>query len=170
CGISIAIAPGRAAYIPIAHKERAEDLLGGGLLDNQISQEEALSVLQPLLQDESVLKIAHNLKHEWLFFYRHGTGIASFDDIMLMSYVLSAGINAHDREALAEQWLGHMPLSYKELIGSGKAKVGFDMVALEPSTSYAAEIADVTLRLWKVLKLQLVARRLVSVYERLERP
>ena len=170
CGIAIATAPGKAAYVPLAHKDRAEDLLGGGVLNDQLRQEEALQALKPLLEDASVLKVGHNLKQLWLFLYRHGIEIQSFDDVMLISYVLSAGINAHDRDALAEQWLGHMPVSFKELIGSGKAKITFDMVGLEPATSYAGEIADMTLRLWKVVKPRLAASGLVSVYERLERP
>lgn len=170
CGISIAIAPGKAAYIPVSHKERAEDLLGGGLIEGQLGREETLNVLRPLLEDEAVLKIGHNLKQDWLFLYRHGIEITSYDDAMLISYVLSAGANAHDMDSLAGQWLGHTPLSYKDLIGSGKARITFDMVGLEDSTAYAAELADITLRLWKVLKPQLVTRHLVSAYERLERP
>ncbi|GGA58461.1 DNA polymerase I [Nitratireductor aestuarii] len=170
CGISIAIAPGRAAYIPLAHKERAEDLWGGGRLDGQIAEKEALEVLRPLLEDRSVIKVAHNLKQDWLALYRRGIEVAPFDDIMLISYVLAAGVNAHDLESLADKWLSHAPMSFKDLVGSGKAKITFDMVDLEHSTSFAAEHADIVLRLWEILKPQLVADRIVSVYERLERP
>src|SRR5690606_7649416 len=152
CGIAIATAPGKAAYVPLAHKDRAEDLLGGGVLNDQLRQEEALQALKPLLEDASVLKVGHNLKQLWLFLYRHGIEIQSFDDVMLISYVLSAGINAHDRDALAEQWLGHMPVSFKELIGNAKDKINFDMVDLEPATSYPGDHADMTLRTWKAVK------------------
>jgi len=170
CGISLAIAPGKAAYLPISHKERAEDLWGGGRLEGQIGEAEALEALRPLLEDQSVLKIGHNLKQDWLWIYRHGINATPVDDIMLMSYVLAAGINDHDLESLADKWLGHTPRSFKELIGSGKAKITFDMVGVEHATTYAAEQVDMALRLWKILKPRLVANRLVSVYERLERP
>ncbi|MDZ5697273.1 DNA polymerase I [Chelativorans sp. M5D2P16] len=170
CGFSLATAPGRAAYVPLNHKSGNSDLLGGGLLDGQIEQEAALAVLRPLLQDPSVLKIGQNLKFDWLLLYRHGIDVAPYDDTMLISYVLEAGIQAHGMDALSERWLGHTPLSYKDLTGSGRSKVTFDMVDLERATTYAAEDADITLRLWKVLKPRLAANGLVSVYERLERP
>ncbi len=170
CGIALATAPGRAAYVPLSHKAGATDLLGGGLLDGQIGLEEALALMRPVLQDPSVLKVAQNLKYDWLLLYRHGIEIAPYDDTMLISYVLEAGTQAHGMDALAERWLGHTPLSYKELTGSGRSRVTFDMVDLERASTYAAEDADITLRLWKVLKPQLAARGLVSVYERLERP
>ncbi|WEX09277.1 DNA polymerase I [Chelativorans sp. AA-79] len=170
CGIALATAPGRAAYVPFSHKNGSEDLLGGGMVDGQIGIEAALAVLRPLLQDPSVLKIGQNLKYDWLLLYRHGIEIAPYDDTMLISYVLEAGTQAHGMDALAERWLGHTPVSYKEVTGSGRSKVTFDMVDLERATVYASEDADVTLRLWKVLKPQLVAKGLVSVYERLERP
>ncbi|WP_274423622.1 DNA polymerase I [Chelativorans sp. YIM 93263] len=170
CGIALATAPGRAAYVPLSHKNGETDLLGGGLLDGQLGQEEALAIIRPVMQDPSVLKIGQNLKYDWLLFYRHGIEIAPCDDTMLISYVLEAGIQAHGMDALSERWLGHTPLSYKELTGSGRSKITFDMVDLKRATDYAAEDADVTLRLWKVLKPRLAANGLVSVYERLERP
>ncbi|WP_159592641.1 DNA polymerase I [Chelativorans xinjiangense] len=170
CGFSLATAPGRAAYVPLSHKNGANDLLGGGLIDGQIEEGAALAVLRPLLQDPSVLKIGQNLKFDWLLLFRLGIEIAPYDDTMLISYVIEAGTQAHGMDALSERWLGHTPLSYKELTGSGRARVTFDMVDVERATIYAAEDADVTLRLWKVLKPQLAAKGLVSVYERLERP
>ncbi|MCT7376147.1 DNA polymerase I [Chelativorans salis] len=170
CGFSLATAPNRAAYVPLNHRNGKDDLLGGGLVDGQVKLEEALAVLRPLLQDPSVLKIGQNLKYDWLLLYRHGIEIAPYDDTMLISYVLEAGSQAHGMDALTERWIGHTPLSYKEVTGSGRSKVTFDMVDLERATTYAAEDADVTLRLWKVLKPHLAARGLASVYERLERP
>jgi DNA polymerase-1 len=158
CGIALATAPGRAAYVPLSHKNGSEDLLGGGMVDGQIEEEAALSVLRPLLQDPSVLKIGQNLKYDWLLLYRHGIEIAPYDDTMLISYVLEAGTQAHGMDALSERWLGHTPLSYKEVTGSGRSKVTFDMVDLARATNYAGEDADVTLRLWKVLKPQLLER------------
>ncbi|WP_173934830.1 DNA polymerase I [Chelativorans sp. Marseille-P2723] len=170
CGIALATASGRAAYVPFLHKKGESDLLGGGMVDAQIEKEAGLAVLRPLLQDASVLKIGQNLKYDWLLLYRYGIEIAPYDDTMLISYVLEAGSQAHDIASLAERWLGHKPLSYTDLTGSGRSKVTFDMVDLERATTFAAEEVDLTLRLWKVLKPQLVAKRLVSVYERLERP
>src|SRR5690606_29800511 len=154
----------------LSHKNGAEDLLGGGMVDGQIKVEAALAVLRPLFQDPSVLKIGQNLKYDWLLLYRHGIEIAPYDDTMLISYVLEAGTQAHGMDARAGRWLGHTRLSYKKVTGSGRLKVTFDRVDLERATLYASEDADVTLRLWKVLKPQLAAKGLVSVYERLERP
>ena len=170
CGIALATAPGRAAYVPLSHKDGSADLLGGGLVDGQLAIADVLGVLQPLLQDPAVLKIGQNLKYDWLLLYRHGIQIAPYDDTMLISYVLEAGSQAHGLDALSQRWLGTTPLSYKEVATKGRAKMTFDMIDLERATIYAAEGADITFRLWRVLKPQLAARGLVSVYERLERP
>ncbi|WP_421916257.1 DNA polymerase I [Mesorhizobium sp.] len=170
-GLAIATAPGRAAYIPFAHKSGNGDLLGGGVLDNQIPLREALAVLKPLFEDKSVLKIAQNLKYDLVIMSRYGIDVAPFDDTMLISYVLDAGTHhGHGMDALAEKWLGHTPLQLKDVTGSGKSSVGFDQVDVDKATAHAAEDADVTLRLWRVLKPRLAAKGLVSVYERLERP
>ncbi|TGQ71581.1 DNA polymerase I [Mesorhizobium sp. M00.F.Ca.ET.186.01.1.1] len=170
-GLSLAIAPGRAAYVPFTHKSGTGDLLGGGMLDNQIPLREALAILKPLLEDKSVLKIAQNLKYDLVIMSRYGVDVAPFDDTMLISYVLDAGTpHGHGMDALAEKWLGHSPLQLKDATGSGKNSVGFDQVDLDRATAHAAEDADVTLRLWLLLKPRLAAKGLVSVYERLERP
>ena len=171
CGFSIASHPGKAAYVPLAHKAGAGDLLGGGLLDGQIPTREALAELKGLLEDRSVLKVAQNLKYDLVVMHRHGIDVAPYDDTMLISYVLDAGVSGgHGMDALAERWLGHRPIAFKDVCGSGKSLVTFDMVDLERATAYAAEDADVTLRLWRVLKPRLVETGLVAVYERLERP
>ncbi|MGH6760573.1 MAG: DNA polymerase I [Phyllobacterium sp.] len=169
-GFSLAIEAGEAAYVPLSHKDGAGDLLGGGLTAGQIPLDEALAVLKPLLEDKSVLKIAQNMKYDWLIMRRHGIDAHPFDDTMLISYVLDAGLGSHGMDALAERWLGHKTIPYKELTGSGKSAVTFDMVDIDRATAYAAEDADVTLRLWQVLKPRLAADGLTSVYERLERP
>jgi DNA polymerase I len=169
-GLSLATRPGRAAYIPISHKSGDGDLLGGGLREHQIPEREVFDMLKPLLEDRSVLKIAHSMKFEWLVMHRHGIDLHPLDDTMLISYVLDAGEGSHSMDSLCDRWLGHKPLAYKDLTGSGKASVTFDKVAIERATEYAAEDADVTLRLWRLLKPRLVADGLVSVYERLERP
>jgi DNA polymerase-1 len=171
CGFSLAIAPGKAAYVPLIHKAGAGDLLGGGLIEGQLNAREALAELKTLMEDRSVLKIAQNLKYDLVMMHRHGIDVAPYDDTMLLSYVLDAGVfGGHGMDALSERWLGHTPMAYKDVCGTGKNAVTFDMVDLEKATAYAAEDADVTLRLWRVLKPRLAEKGLVSVYERLERP
>ena len=170
-GFSLAVRPGRAAYVPLAHKAGAGDLLGGGPVEGQIPAREALAALKVLLEDRSVLKVAQNLKYDLVMMHRHGIDVAPYDDTMLISYVLDAGLNGtHGMDALSEKWLGHTPIAYKDVCGSGKNAVTFDMVDLDKATCYAAEDADVTLRLWRVMKPRLVEKGLVTVYERLERP
>ena len=178
-GVSFAIqdnvlSPGstdiRAAYIPLTHKTGVGDLLGGGHADGQIPMKEALAALKGLLEDPSVLKVAQNLKYDYLVMKRHGVTLQSFDDTMLMSYVLDAGKGNHGMDGLSEKWLGHTPIPYKDVAGSGKSSVTFDLVDIDRATAYAAEDADVTLRLWLVLKPRLAAEGLTRIYERLERP
>lgn len=178
-GVSLAIqdnvlSPGstdiRAAYIPLTHKTGVGDLLGGGHAEGQIPMKEALAALKGLLEDPSVLKVAQNLKYDYLVMKRHGITLQSFDDTMLMSYVLDAGKGNHGMDGLSEKWLGHTPIPYKDVAGSGKSSVTFDLVDIDRATAYAAEDADVTLRLWLVLKPRLAAEGLTRIYERLERP
>jgi len=179
-GFSLAIADNRndptgasirAAYVPLNHKNGVGDLLGGGLADNQILLRDALARLKDLLEDASVLKIAQNLKYDYLLMKRYGIETKAFDDTMLLSYVLDGGSNAlHGMDSLSERWLGHKPIAYKDVAGSGKSNVTFDLVDIDRATTYAAEDADVTLRLWLVLKPRLAAEKLTAVYERLERP
>ncbi|XUY28331.1 DNA polymerase I [Agrobacterium sp. rho-8.1] len=163
----------RAAYVPLNHKTGSGgDLFSDGikLAPDQIAFDEALVRLKSLLEDPSVLKVAQNLKYDYLLVKRLGIVMQSFDDTMLMSYVLEAGKGLHGMDALSERWLGHTPISYKEVAGSGKSGVTFDFVDIDKATTYAAEDADVTLRLWMVLKPRLVADKMTAVYERLERP
>ncbi|WP_027488671.1 DNA polymerase I [Allorhizobium undicola] len=160
----------RAAYVPLGHRKGQDDLLGGGLTEGQIPMAEALAALKGLLEDSAVLKIAQNLKYDYLVMKRHGVSLQAFDDTMLMSYVLEAGQGNHGMDSLSERWLGHTPIAYKDVAGSGKSAVTFDFVEIDKATAYAAEDADVTLRLWLVLKPRLAAAGLLRVYERLERP
>jgi DNA polymerase I len=169
-GVSLASEPGRAAYIPLGHREGADDLLGGGLAEGQIAVREALARLKPLLEDASVLKIAQNLKYDTQIFSRHGIDVAPYDDTMLISYALDAGKGGNGMDELSERWLGHTPIPFKEVAGSGRTKVTFDQVAIDKASEYAAEDADVTLRLWQVLKPRLVAEGMNTLYETLERP
>jgi DNA polymerase-1 len=169
-GFSLATRPGRAAYVPLSHRSSEGDLLGGGRAPDQLSMQEALPLLGPLLSDPSVLKIGQSTKYDWLLMHRLGVDIAPFDDTMLMSYVADAGTGGHGIDALAERWLGHAVIPFKDVVGSGKGLVSFDLVDIERATTYSTEGADLALRLWHVLKPRLVANGLVSVYERLERP
>ena len=160
----------RAAYVPLTHKTGVGDLLGGGMADGQIPMAEALAVLKDMLEDPSILKVAQNLKYDYLLMKRYGVVIKGFDDTMLMSYVLDAGKGNHGMDGLSERWLGHTPIAYKDVAGSGKSSLTFDLVDIDKATAYAAEDADVTLRLWMVLKPRLAAEKLTRIYERLERP
>lgn len=160
----------RAAYVPLAHKSGVSDLLGGGPVDSQVPVRETLSRLKELLEDPSVLKVGQNLKYGYLVMKRHGIAMRSFDDTMLMSYVLDAGNGAHGMDSLAARWLGHTPIAYKDVTGTGRSSLTFDFVDIDKATAYAAEDADIALRLWHVLKPRLAAKGLTRVYERLERP
>ncbi len=172
CGFSLAIRPGRAAYVPLTHKAGAGDLLGGGLVEGQIPVRDALKALKSLLEDPSVLKIAHNLKYDLLLMWQHGIDVRPYDDTLLMSYVCDAAnsLATHGMDALSERWLGHVPIAFKDVAGSGKSFRTFDFADIAQATAYAAEDADVTLRLWHVFKPRMVEKKVVSVYERLERP
>jgi DNA polymerase-1 len=172
CGIALALAPNDAAYIPLAHKQSGDGagLFAAGLAPDQIKASDALEALRPLLESPGVLKIGFNIKFNAVMFAQHGVTLRNHDDAQLMSYALDAGRNAHGLDALAESWLGHATISHGELTGSGKGKLSFDQVAIDRATAYSAEDADVILRLWRVLKPRLVAERMNSVYETLERP
>jgi DNA polymerase-1 len=175
CGFSLAVAPNEACYVPIGHRE------GGGqggtdlfapeakLCEGQIPELDALAALKALLEDPSVLKVAQNMKYDWLVFAQRGIAVAGYDDTMLISYVLDAGKGGHGMDDLAKRWLNHDTIHFHHVAGSGKAQVTFDCVTIEKATEYAAEDADVTLRLWYALKPRLAAERVTSVYETLER-
>ena len=128
--------------------------------------------LKPLLEARHVLKIAQNVKFDWHVFAQRGIEVAPFDDTMLMSYALDSGVDneGHGMDGFRERWLGHKPIAFSEVAGSGRSFIGFARVAIDKATEYAAEDADVTLRLWRVLKPRLVAEGMTTVYETLERP
>ena len=172
-GVSLALAPDRACYIPLGHIEPgAHDLLGrgGGLAPGQIPLAAAIERLKPLLEDAATLKIAHNMKYDLQVLSRHGVNVAPLEDTMLISYALDTGRNNHGLDELALKHLGHKNITFGEVAGTGRNFIGFARVALDKATEYAAEDADVCLRLWRVLKPRLVAERMTNVYETLERP
>ncbi|MGH6891275.1 MAG: DNA polymerase, partial [Dongiaceae bacterium] len=170
-GVSLALAPGKACYIPLGHGGTAGDLLGGAAeRPKQIPITEALGILKPLLEDPSVLKIGQNIKFDLCVMTKYGVDIAPIDDTMLISYVLEGGAHGHGMDELSELHLGHKPIAFGEVAGSGKTQVTFDKVPLDKALNYSAEDADVTLRLHQVLKPRLMAEHLLSVYETIERP
>ena len=174
-GFSLATAPGKACYVPLGHNSGSGDLFGGsGLVAGQLDLKVALAALKPLLEDPSVLKIGQNLKYDALVLSRYNIAINSIDDTMLLSYVLDGGRGSHGMDALSERHLGHTPISFDTVIahapGAKKGDKTFAGVPIDKATEYAAEDADVTLRLWMVLKPRLAAERMTTVYETLERP
>jgi DNA polymerase I len=169
-GVSLATLPGRAYYVPLAHRTGSDDLLGGGPAADQMPFAEALALMKPLMEDPAVLKVGQNVKYDWMVLARHGIRVAPYDDTMLLSYSLDAGKGGHGMDELSELLLGHKPISFREVAGSGRSFIGFDKVPVDRATQYAAEDADVTLRLWHVLKARLPAERVTTVYETLERP
>ena len=171
-GVSLALEPDRACYIPLGHlAPGAQDLFGGaGLAPGQIPLPAAIERLKPLLEDAATLKIAHNMKYDLQVLSRHGVNIAPLEDTMLISYALDTGRNNHGLDELALKHLGHKNIAFGAVAGTGRNFIGFARVALDKATEYAAEDADVCLRLWRVLKPRLVAERMTNVYETLERP
>ncbi|HWT99612.1 MAG TPA: DNA polymerase I, partial [Terriglobales bacterium] len=169
-GISLALAPGKACYIPVGHGMGDGDLLGGHDRPQQIPLAEALAALKPLLENPAVLKIGQNIKYDICIFARQGINVAPIDDTMLISYVLEGGAHGHGMDELSELHLGHTPIPFSQVAGTGKAQITFDKVPLDKALAYAAEDADVTLRLHQVLKPRLAAEHLLSVYETIERP
>ncbi len=171
-GICLSVEPGEACYIPVGHKKGASDDLFGGdeLQPDQMPLTEVLEVLKPVLEDGSVLKIFQNAKYDSKVFANYGVAVAPIDDTMLLSYALHAGEHNHGMDALSERYLDHKPISIKTLLGTGKSAITFDKVAIEDAVKYAAEDADVTLRLWKLFKPRLHSKQVTTVYETLERP
>ena len=174
-GVSLATAPGRACYIPlrhgkVRHAEAGLDLAGHTEPPTQIPVEQALALLKPLLEDPGVLKVMQNAKYDCLVFAQAGIALAPFDDTMLLSYALEGGLHGHGMDELSLLHLGHQPIAFSEVAGSGKAQLTFDRVPLDKALAYAAEDAEVTLRLWRALKPLLPRARVTTVYETLERP
>lgn len=165
-GFSLAVAPGEACYVPLGHG--GTDLLAEK--PEQIPLADALSRIKDLLEDDAVLKVGQNLKYDMSVLSQHGIAIHPFDDTMVMSFDLDAGDHGHGMDELSELYLGHKPISYKSLTGTGKSQISFAEVPLADATKYAAEDADVTLRLWHHLKLRLSPEKVTRVYEMVDRP
>jgi DNA polymerase I len=183
-GVSLALGPNDAVYVPLGHvgaggaadaAQPATDLFAAPAEPvpagpQQIALADAIAVLKPLLEDTSVLKVGQNLKYDLSVLARHGIQVAPYDDTMLISFILGAGQHGHGMDELSLRLLDHRPIAFKDVCGSGKSQISFADVPLDAATRYAAEDADVTLRLWTILKPRLVRERMATVYETLERP
>ena len=168
-GFSLATRAGRACYVPLAHgmDSGALELSPG---PPQIPTPEALALLAPLLQDPAVLKVGQNIKYDMQVLGRLGLAISPVDDTMVLSYVLDGGLHGHGMDALAELHLGRDTIKYSGVVGSGKKQLTFDQVPLDQALDYAAEDADVTWCLHRVLKPRLALEHMATVYETMERP
>jgi DNA polymerase I len=174
-GVSLALAPGKACYIPVGHVDPAGTGNGGFVFEDvktikQIGMKDLVQELREVLIDPAVLKIAHNLKFDMQVLGQHGLTIEPYDDTILMSYVLSAGLHGHGLDELALTYFQHKMISFTDVAGSGKNATTFDRVPLERACDYAAEDADYTLRLWMLLKPLVAQQHVARVYERIERP
>jgi DNA polymerase-1 len=166
-GISLATAPNRACYIPTGHS--GADLYSDA--PNQLSEAMVLAKLKSLLEDPAVLKVGHNLKYDWVMFEKAGIEVAPYDDTMLMSFDLDAGRSfGHNLGDLAKLHFEHDCITFKQVCGTGQKQITFDKVPLGPATEYAAEDADLALRLWQRLKPRLAAENVTRVYERVDKP
>ncbi|MGR3507272.1 MAG: DNA polymerase I [Paracoccaceae bacterium] len=171
-GISLCVEAGSACYVPLGHKAGAADDLFGSdaLAEGQLPFQPVLDALKPVLEDDSILKIGQNMKYDAKIFARNGIAVAPIDDTMLMSYALNAGLHGHGMDTLSERYLGHEPIPIKSLLGARKSAITFDRVPIDEAVTYAAEDADITLRLWQLFRPQLHRTRVTTVYETLERP
>jgi len=171
-GISLCVDPGQACYIPLIHKDGAADDLFGSdkLADGQLSVGDVLAALKPVLEDDAILKIGQNMKYDAKIFAALDVHVAPIDDTMLMSYALYAGQHGHGMDTLSDRYLAHKPIPIKSLLGTGKSAITFDRVPVDEAVKYAAEDADITLRLWHLFKPQLHRDQVTTVYEVLERP
>ena len=176
-GVSMSVEPGTACYVPLAHKAlREQGALDFGNADEddetlaQIPLERAIALLKPMLEDPAVLKVGHNIKYDTLVLLKYGVRLNPIDDTMLMSFVLDGGSHGHGMDELAELNFGHTNIKFGEVAGTGKKQVTFDYVPLDKALDYAAEDADITLRLWRTYKPRLIEDHMVNLYETVERP
>ena len=158
-GISLSTKIGKACYVPIGHKSQ-----------KCLSKELVIKKLKPLLEDLSIKKIGQNIKFDFIVLFHHGINMSSMEDTMLMSYVLDAGKNRHNMDTLSEIHLGHKPIAFKDLVGSGKKQLNFSEVEIDKAKDYAAEDADITLRLYKKFQKSLKSEKMINIYETFEKP
>ena len=180
-GFSLCIEPGVACYVPLAHVTGSAiptqsnlfaeaSSVGKALAEGQMSFETAIRLIKPLLEDTSTLKIGHNIKYDLTIMRHYGVQMKSIEDSQLLSYVLHAGEHGQSMDELAATYLGYTTISYNDVTGTGKTKLSFAEVDIEKAASYAAEDADITMRLYQLFKAQVIEQKLLSVYEVIERP
>lgn len=158
-GISLSSKIGKACYIPLGHKS-----------EKNINKNLVLNKLKPLLEDPSVKKIGQNIKFDFIVFFKQGIELTAMEDTMLMSYVLDAGKNRHNMDTLSEIHLDHKTIAFKDLVGTGKKEINFSEVDIEKAKDYAAEDADITLRLYQKFKKSLKLEKMQNIYEVFEKP
>ena len=159
-GFSLATDINEACYIPIKHDNA----------DKQIHIDDAIDFLKSINEDPSILKIFHNKKYDALVLDKYNIKVNSYDDTMLISYSLGSGGTRHNLDFLAKKYMSHSAISFKEIAGSGKNQKSFNEISINEATIYAAEDADITFRLWKILRPRLMSEKISSVYETIERP
>ena len=178
-GVSLSVTPGKACYVPLAHVGTGDqgtfDLGDGDShaeadAPEQIPMKKALDLLKPMLEDPAILKVGQNIKYDMQVLARYGITVAPVDDTMLLSYVLEGGLHGHGMDELSLRFLEIETIKFKDVAGSGKSAVSFDKVPLDKAGPYAAEDADITLRLHTLMKPRLAREHMTTVYERLERP
>jgi DNA polymerase-1 len=158
-GISLSSKIGKACYIPIGHNS-----------SKCIKKDIVIKKLKRLLEDPSVKKIGQNIKFDFIVLFKNGITMSAMEDTMLMSYVLDAGKNRHNMDTLSELHLGHKTITYKEMVGTGKKEINFSEVEVDKAKNYAAEDADITLRLYKKFLKNLKSEKLMNIYEIFEKP
>ncbi|MDC3068196.1 DNA polymerase [Paracoccaceae bacterium] len=166
-GISLCLSPGRACYIPVAHKEQRNKDISE---PDQLNLDLVLAKLKPILENKNVLKIGQNIKYDIKVLNKYGVSIVSFDDTMLMSNCINAGRQRHSLDTLAQNLLNHTKIQLKDLLGSGKNQLSFDEVPISLGANYAAEDADMTFRVWQILKKELITQSVYSVYQNIDKP
>ena len=173
CGFSLALTPNEACYVPLAHRAGGDGtggLFAGGLAPDQIEERDGLEALRPLLENPGVLKLGYNIKFAWQVLAQRGLEFVSYDDTMLMSYVLDAGRADHGVESLVRRHFSHELAAQDALLGSGESRVTFDLTEISKASEHAAGRADAILRLWQLLRPRLAVEHVTTVYETLERP
>ncbi len=159
-GISLSTKIGKACYIPVGHK------FSKGCLEKK----KVIKKIKPLLEDSSIKKIGQNIKFDFIIFYKNGINLNSMEDTMLMSYVLDSGKNRHNMDTLSDIHLNHKTIKFKEIVGTGKKEINFSEVEIAKAKDYAAEDADITLRLYKKFYKRLKTEKLIKIYEIFEKP
>ena len=164
-GVSLAITENQAYYVPVGHKNNEDENL-----KKQINIKELIKILKPYLEDETIKKVGQNIKYDLKIFLKYGINLKSFDDTMLLSYSLDAGVNRHNLDLLAKTHLDHDNIKFKDVVGTGKSEITFDEVLINNAYKYACEDADVTLKLYNIFKERIIKEQCLVVYENFEIP